>query len=247
MIKLDVNLEYLTDNYQIGAQQLRMYRGRSLKEIMEIEGRKGNKAAADFNYTIYSDPRELVRIFQLMKPENRYEIINNMGYNDKIKLMAMLEKGEMLLGLRFFQKDKILDMLKKVDKEKLLKVVLQKYSMAEFMLMIPEKEQNKFFDSKKITPKQILKGVQHLETSQMAKMIENVTGMPQEGKSKKEMMQILSKMKPEMLKNAVKSLEQEEKAFVMFKMAEEDPKVLNELSVDAYMLPLEQLKKGDLI
>ena len=170
-----------------------------------------------------------------------------MCYNDKIKLMSMLEKGEMLMGLKFFQKDKLLDMLQKVDKEKLLNVVLQKYSMEEFMLMIPEKEQNKFFDSKKISPNQILKGVQHLEPEKMAKMIENVTGISQEGKSKKEMMQTLTNMKPEMLKNAVKSLEQEEKAFVIFKMAEEDPKVLNELSVEAYMIPLQQLQKFDLI
>ncbi len=247
MITLDVNLRYLTDNYNIGAEQLKMYRGKSLQEIMEIESRNGNSKASEFNLNIYSDPVELVRIFQLMKPENRYEIIKNMCYNDKLKLMSMLEKGEMLMGIKFFQKDKILDMLKDVDKEKLLQVVLQKYSMEDFMLMIPEKEQDKFFDSKKIDSKQILKGVQHLEPEQMARMIENVTGISQQGKTRKEMMQTMMEMKPEMLKSAVKSLEQEEKAFVMFKMAEEDPKVLKELSVDAYLIPLEQLEKGDLI
>ena len=247
MITLDVNLRYLTDNYNIGAEQLKMYRGKSLKEIMEIEAKNGNSKASEFNLNIYSDPTELVRIFQLMNPENRYAIISNMSYKDKMKLIAMLEKGEMLMGLRFFQKDKILDMLKSVDKEKLLQVVLQKYSMEEFMLMIPEKEQDKFFDSKKIDKKQILKGVQYLDPDKMARMIENVTGTSQQGKTRKEMMQTLSEMKPEMLKTAVKSLEQEEKAFVMFKMAEDDPKVLKELSVDAFLVPLEQLQKGDLI
>ena len=247
MITLDVNLRYLTDNYNIGAEQLKMYRGKSLKEIMEIEAKNGNSKASEFNLNIYSDPTELVRIFQLMNPENRYAIISNMSYKDKMKLISMLEKGEMLMGLRFFQKDKILDMLKSVDKEKLLQVILQKYSMEEFMLMIPEKEQDKFFDSKKIDSKQILKAVQHLEPDKMARMIENVTGTSQQGKTRKEMMQTLSEMKPEMLKTAVKSLEQEEKAFVMFKMAEDDPKVLKELSVDAFLVPLEQLQKGDLI
>lgn len=247
MITLDVNLQYLTDNYDIGAEQLKMYRGKSLQKIMEIEGETGNKKAADFNINIFSDPTELVRIFQLMNPENRYAIINNMSYKDKLKLMAMLEKGEMLMGLRFFQKDKILDMMKDLDKEKLLAVVLQKFSLEKFLTMIPEKEQNKFFDSKKITNTQILKGVQYLEPEQMARMIENVTGISQQGKDKKQMMNIMQKMKPEVLKTAVKSLEQEEKSFLIFKMAEEDPKVLKELSVEAYLFPLSQLQKGDLI
>ena len=247
MINLDVNLRYLTDNYNIGAEQLKLYRGKSLQEIMEIEAENGNKKASEFNINIFSDPTELVKIFQLMKPENRYAIISNMSYNDKLKLMSMLEKGEMLMGLRFFQKEKLLDMLKNVDKEKLLPVVLQKYSLEDFLLMLPEKEQNKFFDSKKITPQQILKGVQHLEPEQMARMIENVTGISQQGNDKKEMMKTLSQMKPEVLKNAVKSLEQDEKAFLIFKMAEEEPKVLKELSVDAYLIPLEQLQKGELI
>ena len=247
MIKIDVNLQYLTDNYHIGAQQLQMYRGKSIKEIMEIEARNGNTQASNFNINIFSNPMELVRIFQLMNPENRYEIIKNMGFNDKIKLLSMLEEGELLMGIKFFQKDKILQMLQKVKKPKLLNMILQKYSFEDFMKMVPEKEQDKFFDQKKITPAQILKGVQYLEPEQMARMIENVTGVPQEGKDKKELMQSLKEMKPEVLKTAVKSLEQEEKAFVMFKMAEEDPKVLNELSVEAFMIPLEKLNKGDLI
>ena len=247
MINLEVNLKYLTDHYDIGAEQLKMYRGKSLKEIMEIEAKNGNEKASDFNINIYSDPAELVKIFRLMDPENRFLIIKNMCYNDKLRLMSMLEKGEMLIALRFFQKDKLLDMLKNVDKEKLLKVIMQKYNLEEFMLMLPEKEQDKFFDSKKITPNQIIKGVEHLEPEQISRMLENVTGVSQQGKSKKEMIETLKTMKPEMLKTAVKSLEQEEKAFVMYKMAKEDPKVLKELSTEAYMIPLQQLNKGDLI
>lgn len=248
MIKIDVNLQYLTDNYNIGTQKLKMYRGKSIKEIMEIEAQNGNTQASNFNINIFSNPMELVRIFQLMNPENRYEIIRNMGFNDKLKLLSMLEEGEMLMGLRFFQKDKLLQMLQKVKKPKLLKMILQKYSFEEFMKMVPEKEQDKFFESEKIKPDQILKGVQHLEPEQMAKMIENVTGVPQDNnRDKKSLLNVLKKMEPEVLKTAVKSLEQEEKAFVIFKMAEDDPKVLNELSIDAFLVPLEQLNKGDLI
>lgn len=247
MITLDVNLEYLTDNYNIGTQQLAMYRGKSLQEIMKIEAEKGNKKASKFDINVYSDPVELVRIFQLMDAENRYEIIKNLNYNDKVKLMSMLEKGEMLLGLKFFQKDKLLDMLKNLDKEKLMKVVLEKYSLEEFMLMIPEEEQDKFFDSKKISPEQILKGVQYLEPEQMAKMIENVTGVPQQGKNKKEMMQTLRTMNPEMLKNSVKSLEQEEKAFIMLNMVKEEPQIIREITTESFMAPLKQLQKNDLI
>ncbi len=247
MIELNVNLKYLTDNYNIGTSQLKAYRGKSIKEIMEIEAKKGNKKASNFNINMFSNPLELVRLFQLMSPENRFQIINQMCYSDKMKLMSMLEKGELLMGLNFFQKDKLIEMLGKVDKDKLFQVVLQKYSLEDFMLMIPEELQDKFFDSKKISPSQIMKGVQHLEPDKMARMIENVTGVPQQGKDKKELMSEMSKMKPELLKDAVKSLEPEEKALVMGKMIEDDPKVIRELDVKAFLIPLEQLNKSDLL
>ena len=247
MIKIDVNLQYLTDNYNIGTQQLKMYRGKSLKEIMELEAKNGNYAASNFNINMFSNPMELVRVFQLMNPENRYQIISNMCYTDKMKLMAMLEKGEMLMGLRFFQKDKLLQMLEKVDKEKLFNVVLQKFSLEDFMKMIPEEFQDKFFDQKKVTPAKIMKGVQYLEPEKMARMIENVTGVPQQGKDKKELMQTMTMMKPEVFKDAVKSLEQEEKAFVMYKMIQDDPKIIQELDTQAFLIPLAQLQKNDLI
>ena len=247
MIKLDVNLEYLTDNYNIGAQQLKAYKNRSVKEVMEIEAQNGNEKASNFNYNLVTDPMELVRIFRLMDPENRYEIIRNMNSTDKMKLLSMLETGEMLLGLRFFQKDKLIKMMKDLKKEKIFAVAMQKYNLETFLKMIPEEEMNKFFDQEKIEPKQILKGVQHLDVDQLSRMIENVTGESQQGKDKKELIDTLSTMKPEILKNSVKSLEKEEKAFVMYKMIEDDPQVLNELSKEAFLSPIEELDKEDLL
>ena len=247
MIKIDVNLEYLTDNYNIGSQQLRAYGNKPLKEVMEIEAQNGNQKAADFNLNLISDPMELVRIFRLMDPENRYQIIKNMNYTDKMKLLSMLETGEMLLGLRFFQKDKLLEMIKDFDKEKIFAVAMQKYNLENFLKMIPEQEMNKFFDQEKIEPAQIMKGVQQLNFDQIARMVENVTGENQQDKTKDELIGTLSTMKPEMLKTAVKSLEKKEKAFVMQKMVEDDPQVLNELSKEAFLAPLEQLDKDDLL
>ena len=247
MIKIDVNLKYLTDHYDIGSQQLQMYRGKSIKEIMEIEAQNGNSKAASFNLNLISDPKELVTIFRLMNAENRYEIIKNMNYGDKLKLLSMLETGEMLMGLRFFQKDKLLEMLKDTKKEKLFSVIMQKYSFKDFMKLIPEKEQNKFFDSKKVEPELILKGVQGLETNQIARMVENVTGESQQGKSKEELMGMLSTMKIDTLKNSVKSLEKDEKALLMQNIIKEDPKMLGELSKEAFMAPLEMLEKDELL
>lgn len=247
MIKIDVNLEYLTDNYNIGVQQLKAYKNKSIKEVMELEAQNGNEKASDFNYNLVTDPMELVRIFRLMNPENRYEIIKNMNYSDKMKLLSKLETGEMLLGLRFFQKDKLIKMLKELNKEKLFAVAMQKYNLETFLKMIPEDEMNKFFNRDKIEPKQILKGVQHLDIDQLSRMIENVTGEQQQGKNKEELMTILSTMKPEVLKNSVKSLEKEEKAFVMYKMIEEDPQVLGELNKEAFLAPIAELDKEDLL
>ncbi|MBQ7450580.1 hypothetical protein IJS77_04115 [bacterium] len=247
MIKIDVNLKYLTDNYNIGSQQLKAYRGKSIKEIMELEAKNGNTKAASFLLNLLSNPKELVNIFRLMNPENRYEIIKNMNFTDKMKLISMLEPEEMLMGLKFFQKDKLIDLLKDTKKEKLFAVAMQKYDLKDFLNTIPEKEQNKFFENKNVEPAHILKGVKNLEKDQLARMVENVTGESQQEKSKEELMTMLSEMKVDTLKNSVKSLEKEEKAFVMENMIKEDPKLLGELDKEAFMAPLELLEKDELL
>ena len=124
---------------------------------------------------------------------------------------------------------------------------MQKFNLENFLKLIPEKEMDRFFDQDKIEPEQIMKGVQQLNFDQMAKMVENVTGEYQQNKTKEELTDTLTQMKPEMFKTAVKSLNKEEKAFIMQKMIEDDPNVLSELSKDAFIAPLEQLEKDDLL
>ena len=48
MIRLDIDLSYLTKNFEIGTQRLNQYASKSIDEIMEAEAAQGNPQAEKF-------------------------------------------------------------------------------------------------------------------------------------------------------------------------------------------------------
>lgn len=74
MIRLDIDLSYLTKNFEIGTQRLNQYGDKSIDEIMEAEAAQGNTSAVDFQRDVLNNPKELVKLFKLSnaKEQIRY-------------------------------------------------------------------------------------------------------------------------------------------------------------------------------
>lgn len=64
MIRLDIDLSYLTKNFEIGTQRLNQYGAKSIDEIMEAEAAQGNTKAADFQQDVIIDPKQACKTFQ---------------------------------------------------------------------------------------------------------------------------------------------------------------------------------------
>ena len=68
MIELDIDLSYLTRNFNIGLAQIQQYaKTKSIKEIVRAEAEKGNKAAADFELEVLRDPKEVAKLCAFVK------------------------------------------------------------------------------------------------------------------------------------------------------------------------------------
>ena len=102
MTRLDIDLSYLAKNYQIGTSRINQYTYKTIDEIMEAEAAQGNTQAADFEMDVLSNPRELVKLFKLASPENRYRILRNLNTADLIYLLQYLDQQDLLMGLMFF-------------------------------------------------------------------------------------------------------------------------------------------------
>ena len=126
MIQLNLDLNYLTQYFEITTQRLNEYSAKSIEEIMELEEQEGNQAASLLSAAM-QNPDKLAKLLQLVDPKNRYLIIRNLSENDLDKLLPYLEQEDLLWGLKYFRVDKIIEMLNKLPTEELMSVVLQRF------------------------------------------------------------------------------------------------------------------------
>ncbi len=253
MIRLDIDLSYLTKNFQIGTQRVNEYSTKSIDEIMEAEAAQGNTQAASFQEDVLNDPKELVKLFKLQSARNRYAILSNMNSQDLEYLVQFLEPGDLLMGLMFFTKEKILNLIYDLPKDKICSILFNAFSPEQFLKMIPEKEINKFFDSDKLDKNQILDYVKTLPEDKLNKMMQKYmyqeTGKTQDDlhMSKEQVVKFMDQLEPEKFKTALKCFEREEKMGLILELTQKEPKLFTEFSKNALTMPLTQLDKGEIV
>ena len=123
---------------------------------MEAEAAQGNTRAEDFQKDVLNDPKQILKLFKLSNAQNRYAILSNMNSSDLEYLVQFLEPGELQMALMFFTKEKILNLIYDLPKNKICSILFQAFSTEQFLKMIPEKEIDKFFESDKLDKNKIL-------------------------------------------------------------------------------------------
>ncbi len=253
MIRLDIDLSYLTKNFEIGTQRLNQYGSKSIDEIMEAEAEQGNPRAEKFEQEVLNDPKQLLKLFKLANPRNRYAILSNMSSQDLEYIMQYLEPGDLLLGLMFFTKEKLLSLIYDLPKNKICSIVFQAFSMEQFLKLIPEKEIDKFFESDKLDKEKVLDIVKSLPEEKLNKMIEKYM-FQEEGKiqednnwSAEHVVNWMNQLEPDKFKKALQCFEREEKSELITELTKQDQNLRNEFSKNALTFPLRQLDKQDIV
>ena len=253
MIRLDIDLSYLTKNFEIGTQRLNQYGSKSIDEIMEAEAAQGNTKAAEYQREVVNDPKELIKLFKLSKAKNRYAILSQMNSSDLEYIAQFLEPQDLQMGLMFFTKTKILNLIYDLPKNKICSILFQTFTPEQFLKMIPEKELNKFFESDKLDKNKILDFVKTIPEDKLNKMVEKYM-FKEEGKlqennnwSQEHVVKWLEQLKPEQFKKALQYFEREEKQALILNLTQEDNKLFTEFSKNALTFPLRQLDKGDIV
>ena len=253
MIRLDIDLAYLTKNFEIGTQRINQYGEKSIDEIMEIEAQNGNTQASNFDTSVLNNPRELVKLLKLTSTRNRYAIISNLNTDDLQYLLQFLEMKDLLLGLMCFTKTKLLNLIYDLPKEKICSILFNAFSPEKFLKMIPEKELDKFFDSDKLDKNQIMDYIKTLEPEKLNKMmqkfIHKMTGQNTENlqMEPEQIYKFLEKLQPDKFKEALKCFERDEKMGLVLELTKKDEKLWTEFSKNALTIPLKQLDKPDIV
>lgn len=248
MITLDLDLSYLSSQYQIGSSAMRRYQKQnmSITQIMEAEAAKGNTKAAQFIMQITSNPEELARVLQLVDPKNKYLILMNMNENDLMMIMEYLDPKEMVLGLSIFTQDALLELMMELPSETLANLVLKNMDSNKFLNSIPEKYMDEFFESDKIDRNLFMKALENIDEEQLQKIMENVTGQScyEEGDS---ILQRMNAMGEDDFMKAIHSFEPDGKKQLISNLLLEKPDLFEEFSAEAMVHPFSVMQKEDVL
>ena len=131
-------LEYLQSRLNISPAKMQVYADKTIEQILEAEAAEGNQAAIQLAADMFTDPSQLIELFQLADPRNKLVIMQSMTSTQLAKLVPMLEVDDLVQGLQFFTQDSLMDLLKEVPKEELVKTVFEMFSQRQVIEYMPE-------------------------------------------------------------------------------------------------------------
>lgn len=256
-ITIDTDMYLLCSLFNINYKKItNEYSGMTVEQIMEAEAAQGNTEAAKFDREILSNPVKLIELFQLNDPGNKFAILNNMNEDDLEDLLPLLDKSDLVMGLNFFTKDKLLEMAEDLPKEQLIKFTFQMFSPEQVMQLLPEEQLNKILTSTDLDKNLQLKYLKDMNPEILAQMIEAATGQPVagaedvglDGKANLDGQALfvqISNLSDDKFQDAMLSMPKQAKRDFVLKLVNENPKLYLSVDAQAYTDIVNQRKEKE--
>lgn len=178
-IGIEPNIYLICSAFQIDYAKInKEYSGMTINEIMVEEASQGNDLASKFDEEFLSDPKKLIEFLELNNPSNKFAILSNMNERDLDEVLLLLEPEDLVMGLNFFTKEALLQMIAFLPGEQAAKLTLQMFSPEHLMTLMPREALDEVLERKEVKE---MKNIEEkcacsLPPEIMAQMIEAVTG-----------------------------------------------------------------------
>lgn len=232
-ITINADLEYIKSRLNISDARMEIYQNKTVDEIIEAEAAQGNQAAIQLAADMFTSVDSLIELFRLSDESNKLVIFQAMSSAQLDEFVPMLETDDLVEGLRFFNQDKLLEMLKDIPKEELVKVVFEMFSQTQVIEYMPEKEIDKFLTSYEMDKGMLLNNLERMPQIYLQQMMESVTGEDADGNAS-EIIRQMSQLGDADYKNAILNLQPTQKKELTFMMTTADNKLYERFDTDAY-------------
>lgn len=232
-IKINTDLDYLLARLNIPPTRAEQYEDKTIEEILDSEAAAGNQAAIKMAADMFTDVNQLVELFQLADPDNKLAILSSMTESQLDKLIPMLETQDLLEGLNFFTQASLLDMLKDIPKEEMLKAVFQMFSESQIIEYMPEKELDKLLTGTDMDKDKLLEALQYIPEMYLQQVVESITGEEAQGSSH-ELVKQIGQFGDLDYKNALMNLQPTQKRQLTFILTNQENKLYEKFDTDAY-------------
>ena len=232
-IVINTDLEYLKRKLNIPETRMETYQAKTVDEILKAEAAAGNQEAVKLAADMCTDVNQLIELFQLADPQNKLVIMQQMNDSQLEKLVPMLEQDDLLQGLHYFTQDNLLDLLKEIPKEELLKTVFELFSQTQIIEYLPEKELDGLLTNIDLDKGLLLQNLKFIPDMYLQQILESVTGEEAQGSSSELILQI-SQLGDQDYKNALMNFQPAQKKDLTYALVNQETKLFEKFSTDAY-------------
>lgn len=233
-LAISSTLEYLQMRLGISEAKMQIYADKSLEQILDAEVAQGNQAAIQMAADMFSDPNQLVELFQLADPENKLVIMQSMTSAQLEKLVPMLETDDLVEGLQFFTQDSLMDLLKEIPKEELVKTVFQMFSEQQIIENMPDKQLDKLLTSTDMDKEMLLQNLKSIPEMYLQQILESVTGEESKESNANDLVNQIGRLGDMQYKHAIMNLQPTQKQELTLSLTSREPKLYEKFDTDAY-------------
>lgn len=233
-LAISSTLEYLQMRLGISEAKMQIYADKSLEQILDAEAAQGNQAAIQMAADMFSDPNQLVELFQLADPENKLVIMQSMTSAQLEKLVPMLETDDLVEGLQFFTQDSLMDLLKEIPKEELVKTVFQMFSEQQIIENMPDKQLDKLLTSTDMDKEMLLQNLKSIPEMYLQQILESVTGEESKESNANDLVNQIGQLGDMQYKHAIMNLQPTQKQELTLSLTRREPKLYEKFDTDAY-------------
>ena len=248
-IVIDANMALFAERLHISSTRMvQDYGLKTIDEIIEAEAAQGNSHAVTYAREMYNSPEKLIKIFRLTDIENKFVLLQSMDSSTRQEVLPLLEKDDLVMGLYFFNQDKLLEMLRYVDIEELINVVLDAFPFEQMLLMIPEEDMAKFFQAKELEKYVIANELKNLPHEVMVGFLEGLTGQPYDKIEDPEgMINGIIELPEDKFRNFMSQIDPNVQRQLIYQITKQDQKYLQLFDNNMYVDMLGTMMKNDMI
>ena len=261
MITLDTNLGLSSSSFYLLLNKLRKKYGCYSNQAVNSNTQTGaangtsqaNKTedAKDVNKLQLKDNLDYNQVIEDLKlnlPENKFAILMMMPTSELFQLMELLGKDNLLSGLKFFTKEKLMTFVAQLPKRDLLKMLFSLFTdKTQLIEYLPIKELYHFLSSDKITKGHFMKIFEMLPKETLSTIAAYLTGKSCDKMSKSNLLQEINNFKKYQLTNGIKQLGEQNLRGVVTTLTKSFPKLYNEFSHVALFNVSAEFARTDLV
>ena len=247
-VVLDTNMKLFAERMNISSSRMiQDYGLKTVDEIIEAEAAQGNTQAINYAREMYNSPAKLIKIFKLTDVENKFVILHNMDDRTREMVLPMLDKEDLVMGLYFFTQDKLLEMLKEVDIEELVNVVLGAFALEDIVMMFTEDDLAAFFQNEKLEKYDVIEQLKSMPPEVMIKFVEGVTGRPSEETNPMDLIKSIESLPIDKYRDFMSAIDPDVQRQLTFQLTKTKPEYLQLFENNTYINMLSTLMKPEMV